>query len=135
MLSQCLPNIHLVYRENLQRVMHNIPVIKCLFWWQRTMWSLLPPPDWHMWPCLAGRAHATFGAWKLSVRLALSQGIKIFDLMIWFDDLKSLFRDLIWFKIIFKICDLIGVTEDGITENAITLIFSRTGKRYNQKII
>jgi hypothetical protein len=28
-----------------------------------------------------------------------------------------------------------GVTEDGITENAITLIFSRTGKRYNRKII
>ena len=27
--------------------------------------------------------------------------------MIWFDDLKSLFRDLIWFEIIFKIRDLI----------------------------
>jgi hypothetical protein len=27
----------------------------------------------------------------------------------------------------------IGVTEDDITENAITLIFSRTGKCYNQK--
>jgi hypothetical protein len=27
------------------------------------------------------------------------------------------------------------VTEDDITENAITLVFSRTGKSYNQKMI
>jgi hypothetical protein len=29
----------------------------------------------------------------------------------------------------------IGVTEDGITENAITLIFSRTGRCYYQKTV
>jgi hypothetical protein len=28
-----------------------------------------------------------------------------------------------------------GVTEDDITENAITLVFSRTGKSYNQKTL
>jgi hypothetical protein len=28
-----------------------------------------------------------------------------------------------------------GVTEDDITENAITLLFSRTGKSYNQKML
>jgi hypothetical protein len=28
-----------------------------------------------------------------------------------------------------------GVTEDDITENAVTLVFSRTGKSYNQKTL
>jgi hypothetical protein len=31
--------------------------------------------------------------------------------------------------------DVEGVTEDDITENAITLFFSRTGKSYNQKTL
>jgi hypothetical protein len=34
-----------------------------------------------------------------------------------------------------QIASFRGVTEDDITEDAITLVFSRTGKSYNQKTL